>query len=429
MKKMKILWVCFFSNATVRAHMDNRIGLVEKFIRKIIKKPYQCFDLAQWNTNALKEFEKFTDEVELHVISPSETMRNRESVFVEKDIHYYFFRDEDSGIKKIFGKIFGEKTYRKNRKYIAEKIKEIKPDLVHIIGAENPQYSLAALDIPNTIPVFVQLQTLMIDPEFKKNYPISSDLYSYRSGIEKRILEKVDYLGTPEKKFVSVIKDKANRKGPILSTSLAVAESVNFKSSEKEFDFVYFALDISKAVDYAIEAFAIAFKKRPSISLDVVGDFSVALKKQLDDRIAELGLQNRIKFEGKLATHDDVIEQIRKSRFALLPLKVDLISGTIREAMANGLPVVSTITPETPNLNKKRVSILLSPAGDFAAMADNMLKLLDDDKYAEEIRQNAGVSISEKVGNEQHVRKWIDAYRACIDNFRNGTPIPQVLLH
>ena len=428
MGKMKILWVCHFSNKNVRSHMDNGIGPIERFVRKIAKKPYQCFDFAQWNTNALKEFEKFTDDVDLHVVSPCYTMRNKEAVYVEKGIHYYFFRDEDSWIKKILGKFFPQKGYCKNRKYIAEKIREINPDLIHVIGAENPQYSSAVLDIPKTIPVFVQLQTLMLDPEFKKNYPISEESYSYRSGIEKLVLERADYIGTPEKKFTGILKELLDHKGPIIGTSLAVAETLDFSDAEKKFDFVYFSLDISKAVDYAIEAFALAYKENPTITLDIVGGYELDFKRRLDERILELGLQDNICFEGKQASHDDVIRQIRKSRFALLPLKIDLISGTIREAMANGLPVVSTITPETPSLNEKRESVLLSVAGDFAAMADNMMKLINDDCFADMIRQNAGISVSEKIGNEQHVRKWIAAYHACIENFKNGTPIPQELL-
>lgn len=426
---MKILWICHFSNTKVRSHMNNKVGLVESVVRKFLKKPCHNFDFAQWNTNAIKEFEKFTDVVELHVISPSYTMQDFESVFEENGIHYYFFKDENSGLKSFLKAFVDEREYSNNRKYIADKIKEIEPDLIHVIGAENPQYSLAALDIPRSIPVFVQLQTLMIDPEFKKNYPISEKSYAYRSGSERQILERADYIGTPEKKFVNVINNLLEHKGPILGTSLAVAESLNFSNCEKKFDFVYFALDISKAADYAIEAFSIASQQNQSITLDVVGNFSISLKKQLDARIDELGLRDKITFEGKLATHDDVISQIRKSRFALLPLKIDLLSGTIREAMANGLPVVSTITPETPNLNKKRESVLLSPAGDFSAMADNMLKLLNDENFAEKIRENACITASERVNNEQIIRKWIDAYRASIDNFKNGTPIPVHLLH
>ena len=318
--------------------------------------------------------------------------------------------------------------YKKNRGHIRKKISEIQPDVIHIMGAENPSYSLSALDVPKTIPSIVQLQTLMIYPGFKDNYPISEKIYNYRAGIERKVIENANYVGCVSKKFVPYLKDNVKLKHAILSTNLALTEPVDLSCEKKEFDFVYYALRINKAVDYAIEAFAIASQSNPSITLDVVGEYSNDFKQQIDERIRELGIERKVFFEGRLATHDDVIRQIKKSRFAVLPLKVDSISGTIRESMANGLPVVTTITPATPELNKKRESILLSPAGDHQGMAQNMLKLLNDEGYAEMIRKNAGITATERVNNEQVVRKWIDAYYACIDNFKNGTPIPESLL-
>ncbi|MBP5769503.1 MAG: glycosyltransferase family 4 protein [Fibrobacter sp.] len=429
MTKLKIVWICHFSNELVRKHLKEGIGLLESTVRKIIKRPFKAYDFAQWNTNAIREFEKLTDEVELHVISPGYFMKVDESVFVEKQIRYYFFKDERSLFDKVINKLLDRKpSYKINRTYIKNKIAEIKPDLVHIIGAENLNYSLAALDVPKTIPSFVQLQTLMIYPGFKDNYPISAHSYDYKSSRERNIIENVDYVGSVSKKIVSYLKENVKLKHPILSTNLALTEPVDFSYEKKEFDFVYFALDINKSVDFAIEAFAIACKENPTITLDLVGECSVALKAQLDSRIAELGIEKNVFFEGKLATHDDVIRQVKKSRFAILPLKIDSVSGTIREAMACGLPVVSTITPGTPDLNKNRESILLSSSGDFDAMANNMLKLLNDDEFAKKIQKNAGITASERASNEQCMRKWIAAYHACIENFKNGTPIPQELL-
>lgn len=430
MTKLKIVWICHFSNERVRKHLNAGAGLFESIARRIIRKPFKVCDFAQWNTNAIREFEKLTNEVELHVISPGYKMRDCESIFVENGIHYYFFKDELSLFDIIIDKfVFRNRIYKKNRSYIAKKIAEIKPDLVHIIGAENPNYSLAALDVPKTIPTFVQLQTLMIYPEFKDNYPISAQSYDYRSRSERDVIENADYVGSISKKFVPYLKENVKLKHPILSTGLALTEPVDFSYEKKEFDFVYFALNINKAVDYAIEAFAIACKDNPSITLDIVGEYSDSFKKQLDERIAELGVKENVFFEGKQATHDDVIRQVKKSRFAILPLKIDSISGTIREAMACGLPVVTTITPATPDLNKKRESILLSPSGDFNAMANNMLKLLNDEEFAKKIQVNAGITASERASNEHCMRKWVAAYHTCIDNFKNGTPIPQELLN
>ena len=430
MTKLKVVWICHFSNNLVRKHLDESVSLLELIVRKIIKRPLKACDFAQWNTNAIREFEKFTDDVELHVISPGYVMKNYESVFVENGIHYYFFKDESSLFDKVVNKFYGRTpSYKKNRAYIKNKIAELNPDFVHVIGAENPNYSLAALDIPQKIPTLVQLQTLMIDPDFKKNYPISEKMYEYRAGIERKILERSNYIGTVAKKFIDYINLNVKIQHPILSTTLALTEPIDFNFEEKSFDFVYFALNISKAADFAIEAFAIAYKEKPSITLDIVGEYSAALKAQLDSRITELGIEKNVFFEGKQTTHDDVIRQIKKSRFALIPLKIDLISGTVRESMANGLPVVTTITPATPELNAKRESVLLSPIGDHKAMAENMLKLLNDEAYAKKIQENAGITASESVDNECVVRKWIDAYHACIENFKNGIPIPDYLLH
>ena len=430
MAKLKIVWICHFSNELVRKQLNEGIGILEAIARKILNKPFKVCDFAQWNTNAIREFEKFTEDVELHVISPGYFMKGHESIFDENGIHYYFFKDERSFFDKIANKFWGRNpSYKKNRAYIKNKIEEIKPDLVHVIGAENPNYSLAALDTPNTIPLFVQLQTLLVDPDFQKNYPITQKMYDYKSGIERDILKKANYVGSPDEKFRKLLPSIISLHNPMIKIGLALTEPIDFSFEKKEFDFVYFALNISKAVDFAIEAFAIACKEKPFITLDIVGEYSAALKVQLDSRIAELGIEKNVFFEGKQATHDDVIRQIKKSRFALLPLKIDLISGTVRESMAKGLPVITTITPATPKLNEKRESVLLSPIGDHKAMAENMLKLLNDDALAKKIQENAGITASERANNEQVIRKWIAAYHACVENFKNGTPIPQELLN
>ena len=141
------------------------------------------------------------------------------------------------------------------------------------------------------------------------------------------------------------------------------------------------------------------------------------------------GEGENVRFEGKLPTHDDVLRQIKLSRFAVLPMKIDLVTGTIREAMANGIPVVTTITPASPNLNVKRESVLLSEKGDFQAMADNMLRLLRDKDFADRIREIALITAEERESNQEIVSQWVIAYKACIDNFRNGTPIPEDLLN
>lgn len=431
--KIKVAWITCFSNSMVRRHLPISKSLLEKFSRLVWKKSndYVPIDFAVWVSNGIEEMENIPN-VELHLVSPCDYLSVNKIEYNENGIYYHFFVNEVTSLKnKILRKLRLKEDYEyiSNRKYISNFIDSISPDIVHIIGAENIYYSLSALDIPDSIPVIVQLQTLLSDPEFLKNYHLSKNLYNIRSIGEERVIRRCDFVGTKVKHFIDLIKGTISQDIIFVKTTLPVAEKVHFSEDEKKYDFVYFAKDIEKSADYAIEAFALAAKHKPGITLDIVGDYSPQYKERLNYRINELGIKEYVFFEGKLPTHDDVLKQIRLSRFAVLPMKIDLITGTVRESMANGIPVVTTITPASPTLNEKRESVLLSEKGDFQAMAENMLRLLNDKDFANMIRENAWITAGERESNKQIISQWVSAYKACIDNFRNGTPIPEELLN
>ena len=409
-KKIKVVWICHLSNALIKKHLNFSKWTLSAILRRLFGKT-DIADFAQWNTNAIKEFEKFED-VELHIVAPYFNICGVQK-FEINGIKYHFFQSEDDNITgKLHYKITKKlkTSYSKNSKRIIQVINKINPDIIHMIGAENPYYSESALYLDDKIPFIVSLQTLLSDPDFLKNYPISQESYKYRSELEAKIIAKADYIGSKVEHFRNIIHKEISSNAKFLDMSLAVGEDITIGEYKKEYDFVYFAANISKAVDWALEAFAIAKQKYPNITLHVVGGYSTELMSDIKTRMQELGLGNEVYFTGLLPTHDDVIEEVRKARFAVLPLKVDLISGTIREAMANGLSVVTTITPATPQLNEKRESILLSEKGDFKAMAENMCCLLEDENFAKKIRQNAATTISEKYSNTAFMNEWRERY-------------------
>ena len=421
-KKIKIAWICHFSNAEVR----NELSFNSQAKQRATK------DYSQWNTNAINEFKKFED-VELHVISPHAGINSNVQEFVKDGIHYHFFRSEDDRFifrlkRKIFKGKYQTPEYKGNTRTILSIINDIKPDLIHLIGAENPNYSISALSMPKDIPFIVTLQTLMIDPDFHKNYPTTKQMYDYRSGIERAVIQRTDYVTCRAQRFKDVLKEQFNPPLKILNMALIVGEKVNTTECEKEYDFVYFAKEIEKAADWAIEAFALAHKKHPKITLNIVGGYAAQTKQKLDKRLAELDILGNVSFTGSLPSHDDVINQVRKARFALLPLKIDLISGTIREAMANGLPVITTITPATPKLNENRKSVLLSEKGDFDNMASNMIDLLDNEELYNTLQANGYATVRERYDNGIEASLWREAYYAVLKNKENGTPIPTKLM-
>lgn len=433
MGRIKVVWLCHFSNAFVNDKLDLGVHWTIRVLRGLLHKPVDTNvpEFAIWITNGIKEFEKIKD-VELHIVSPYPHLKKRIQSFTSNGIHYHFFQNEAESLgHTIVRKVFRPRFYhyKRNRKRITQIIRGIEPEIVHLIGAENPYYSLGLLDIPKSIITIAQLQTLLNDPGFKESCQINPRSYDYRASVERAVIQKADYIGTRALKYREIISTVLRPGAIILNTSLALSEPVVLAKGQKLFDFVYFSADISKAADLALEAFGIAHEKNPSITLDIIGGYDQDYKHYLDSIIERLNIRQAVTFEGKLATHDDVITQIRKARFALLPLKTDLTSGTIREAMANGLPVLTTDTGEmgTQRLNLKHESVLISAIGDHNMMSDNMLRLMNDAELAEALRNNALFAISEMTSNANVIHGYVDAYYSCITHQHNNIPIPSAL--
>ena len=422
--KIKVAWVCQVSNPEIRANLTYSKNIIDLLLRKILHKPRHLDDYGQWITNAIEEFKKI-DEFEVHVISLHPHINKKVIEFQKDNIFYHVFKSEDdlTAVGKFFNKIsdkYVSSDYGKNRQVINEILAKIKPDVIHLYGAESPQYAAFALDVDvEKTPLLVSLQTLMSDPQFKENYPISEASYASRAGMERKILAHARYLGSTVDNFKSYVWKEINRDAVFFNTKLLVGEKPHLEKCEKKYDFVYFSLNINKAADLAIEAFAIAKKSHPEINLLVVGDYDDDFKQQLDERIKELAITESVVFTGKLQTHDDVINEVKKARFALLPLKIDFVSGTIREAIACGLPVVTTITAGTPTLNENRESVLLSAVGDHEALAANMVRLMESEELANTLVANALETNDELYGNKGMAQKLTKVYRYLYDVYNN----------
>ena len=412
---LKVVLVCSFSNAEIRDKLMMDYGLINKIAFRIMGIDItKTHDSAIWNANAIKEAEKIPD-VEWHILCLVRFLKGKNQDFVSNNIHYHFIREENSTwYRFLYHQLFTKYTsrYKKNRRAIKTKIAEILPDVVHVIGAENPYYSLSILDVPKSVPTIIQLQALL--DRLKNVTKVKSERIEcyYKGILEREIINRADYIGTALKEFREYIIKEIKPNAQFLDTTLAMGQEINIDKENKVFDFVYFSANISKAGEEAIKTFSIIHRRHPELTLDIVGGYDEALKRRLDAYINENNMQNAVKFEGHLATHEDVISQIRKARFALLPLKMDFVPNTLREAMANGLPVLTTITDGTPALNKQRQCVMLSEQDDYEAMAYNAELLLNDTELANTLRNNAANLEIEKTNNYEIICNWCKAYYA-----------------
>jgi rhamnosyl/mannosyltransferase len=132
--------------------------------------------------------------------------------------------------------------------------------------------------------------------------------------------------------------------------------------------FVYY-----KGIDVLIDAMT-----RCPGTLMIVGDGS--LDADLRMQVATLGLQDRVRFIGRVSDDDLPAYYHASDVFVLPSVAVTEAYGLVQiEAMAAGVPVVSTNLPTgVPWVNQDGVTGLIVPPRDAGALADALRRLLED---------------------------------------------------
>lgn len=432
MKKIKVVWLCPYSNSSICSEFSYAEAFIPFIWHKLLRKSISLkpTDDAQWISNGIEEVKNIPN-IELHILAGLKNLRNPIQETVINGIYYHFYREQYSLKQRIIEKFTGHcySDFLTNCKNIIAIIHRIEPDLINLYGAENPSYASAILQPSlRKYPILISLQTLMNHPVFIQNKSMDEHSFRERSKIEEKVLQSTNYISSGIEDYGNYILKKINPNAYIFSGSLALGEKSNpAPATDKKYDFVFFANDISKGVDMALRAFEIVKHKKNDTSLLVIGSCSNEERKKCNMFIENHDLKGAVTITGRLDTHIEVLNAVRTAKVAVIPLKVDLISGTIREAMSQGVPVVTTITEGTPSLNLKRESVLLSPIGDDEEMAANMMKLINDSKYADLIRTNAYITVQEKYSNEAIIKKTVQSYYAIIGHFKNGTSIPDNL--
>lgn len=132
------------------------------------------------------------------------------------------------------------------------------------------------------------------------------------------------------------------------------------------------ALVRHKGVDFLLRAFKWVSERRRGCRLLIVGDGAEK------DRL--MGLRDELEVETEFCGYvDDISGILRESDVLVLPSRDEGFGLVLLEAMAAGLPVVATRVGGIPEIVRHNENGLLVERGDVNALADAILKVLEDE--------------------------------------------------
>lgn len=426
-KSIRVTFVCDFSNPMVRSHLplDNR--KLYNFIRILMgmsKKESLYGDTAAWDTYLIKFLSKRQD-VKLSVIASHPGLKKGTVSFVDDDVQYHIIRCEYATfLKRIIKSPALWLKLNPLRPKVRSLIKKTAPDIVVLIGAENAYISSTILGIED-IPVLIQCQTIYNNPDRAKY----SSIDAKNAFVEKEIFRTAKYVAIPTQMHLDLFKKIPNNALVFDWKAKTPRPEIVRYEGAKEYDFVNYALtmDLRKGFHDSIKALAIVKKVYPNIKLNLTGGCTAEQKEELVNLVKEQNLQDNVIFTPFFEKQEDLFLHIQKSRFALIPSKMDYISGTMSQAMLFGLPLVCYKTEGTPLLNSEKECALIADMNNIEQLASKMIELLSNPQKAETLKRNAYERIEKKNNMEACTERLVQTYKAIIDYDKNGTPIPNDL--
>jgi glycosyltransferase involved in cell wall biosynthesis len=140
-----------------------------------------------------------------------------------------------------------------------------------------------------------------------------------------------------------------------------------------------------KRVVDLIDAFAVVTAREPRARLVIIGDGPehAALQRRLQDR----GLQAQVRLLGALQEDAEVRRWYTRASVFCLPSEQEGFGIVFLEAMASGLPVVTTTSAAIPEVVPDGEAGLLVPPRDPDALAEALLRLLQDPDLRARLRE------------------------------------------
>lgn len=183
-----------------------------------------------------------------------------------------------------------------------------------------------------------------------------------------------------------------------------------------------------KAVCELVQAVAVVRKTVPDVRLRIAGSLRqfpdyVARVRRL---VAEQGMEDSVQFLGALPEMG-VLEEYARAAVLALPSWQETLPAAVAQAMAAGVPVVSTAVGGVPDIIRDGETGLLVPPGDVPGLADALARALTDAPRARSLAEAARGYAEENFRGRVVAQRVLDVYADVLrleDTVRTGSTAP-----
>lgn len=415
-KPLRVVWICHGVGTAVEERLNFKKGSPKSK------------STAPWIPNTLKPLST-DDRMLLYVVAPARQMTTSYQAITVDSIEYHFFRPFERFFDSNYpGKLINKARtllnlllpinrwfgYPINKMRVKRIVNKIRPDIIHLQGAENAYYSATVLPLAGKYPILINIQGFI-------SYSIErrSEAINQRIKIENTIIKKFKHFGI---RTIQMGKDVGaiNPNAELHWINYTVPR-LDVLDVEKTHDLVFYAR-ICK--DKGIEDLILALKQIKDnyreVTLLVLGPESSPAYMAFLKQLAEAnGVRSSISWLGYQASQDELFRKASTAKVSVLPTHHDIIPGTIVESMQLGLPVVSYNVGSISELNDEEECVLLVEKGDIKGLAREVIRLLSDDDLYQTFKDRGIKCIQQKYLDIDLARQHLDAYNEVINDFHS----------
>lgn len=317
--------------------------------------------------NLANYFAKQNNEVTIMVLDNNESFYNLDMKIGYRKLDLY--RDSKGLINKVLG-------YKKTINKIRKLFKEEEPEIVLSMN-----YKL----IPIIMMANILINIPIVCSERSNPYIYPNNLiWRYLRGILSTICDGYIFQTEKAKKYFPLITQK---KSIIIQNPIS-SECELYKDiyiGDKKQIVAVGRLNKVKGFDSLIKAFSSIADKIQDINLIIYGEGPE--RNNLTNLIENLKLNNRVILYGKST---NVLNEIKNSKVFILSSRNEGMPNSLMEAMALGIPCISTKCELGPEeLIENNINGLLVKVDDVEGMAISMSKLINDREFANTLSNNA----------------------------------------